>query len=104
MIVPERSPAALAEVICTLQGDPRRTRELGAAGLATVHAEFTWEMVAKKMANVYEKMLSRGPSTAQERFPISPTFAVGDHRSLPAATIALANTAERSSAVVSSHS
>jgi glycosyltransferase involved in cell wall biosynthesis len=82
-IVPERSPGALAEVICALRADPRLMRDLGAAGLASAHANYTWEMVAKKMADTYERMLAHDSASGSSSVAASTSTAGADNRSLP---------------------
>jgi glycosyltransferase involved in cell wall biosynthesis len=67
IVVPENSPTSLAQAISVLERDRRRANDLGAAGLARVHSEYTWEVVARKMAEIYQTMLARDSVDKQSR-------------------------------------
>jgi glycosyltransferase involved in cell wall biosynthesis len=69
LIVPERSPRALAEAFCTLQASPERCAELGERGYARALAHYTWEQVAGQMRQVYQRVLhpASAPNAALEK-------------------------------------
>ncbi len=50
LLVPPGDSGALAVALVALLSDPRRAREMGAAGRARVLRELTWERVAERMA------------------------------------------------------
>jgi glycosyltransferase involved in cell wall biosynthesis len=58
LIVPPRDPAALAAAISQLLGDPALRRRLGEAARARVMREFTADVYAANVAEVYEEMLT----------------------------------------------
>jgi teichuronic acid biosynthesis glycosyltransferase TuaC len=53
-LVPPGDPAALAEELRALLGDPARRRELGAEARATVQRAFTWEACGRATVAAYE--------------------------------------------------
>ncbi len=55
LVFEERNPAALAAAICELAADPERCRTMGLAGRATVEENYTWQRVANRMANIYQR-------------------------------------------------
>ncbi len=57
LLVPPRQPRAMAQAITDLLGDPRRARELGAAGQRRVREQFAARPMAEKMLQVYRKVL-----------------------------------------------
>jgi glycosyltransferase involved in cell wall biosynthesis len=58
LLVPPGDPAALAEALSVLAGDPVRMRALGAAGRARVRAEFGLERMVRETLAVYEEALA----------------------------------------------
>jgi glycosyltransferase involved in cell wall biosynthesis len=53
LLVPPRSPAALAAALRGLLANPERRARLGAAGRRRVEAEFSWRVVAERTAALY---------------------------------------------------
>lgn len=62
LVVPERSPAALADAIRRLAADPAEARQLGRQGRQQVHDHCTWQRVAERMHAIYHKTLSHPPA------------------------------------------
>lgn len=62
LVVPERSPAALAGALEVLRVDARRRKELGAQGRRQVEASFTWEQVAARMHAIYRQLHEAVPA------------------------------------------
>ncbi len=58
VLVPPRSPAALAGAIESLLRDPVRLRVLSEAARATVEREFTWERCGIETVAAYEEALA----------------------------------------------
>ncbi len=58
LLVPPEDPAALAEAVNTLLGDPVRADAMGRRGRDRAVAEFGWQAVAEKTARLYESLLS----------------------------------------------
>jgi glycosyltransferase involved in cell wall biosynthesis len=59
ILVPPRSPAALAEAIDALLRDPSRLRALGEQARATVQRSFTWRRCGMETFAAYEDALAR---------------------------------------------
>ena len=57
LVVPEHSPAGLADAIQRLHGDPALARRMGEAGRSQALACCTWQRVAEQMRDVYQQML-----------------------------------------------
>lgn len=53
LLVPPKDPVALARALATLRTDPARAQALGRAGLLRARQEFTWEGVARRLAEVF---------------------------------------------------
>jgi glycosyltransferase involved in cell wall biosynthesis len=53
-LVPPNDPEALAGRMAELLRAPWRVRELGRAGIARVHARFTWKKVVREVSGLYE--------------------------------------------------
>jgi D-inositol-3-phosphate glycosyltransferase len=70
-LVPPHDPAALAAGLQHLQAHPRLAAAWGRAGLARARAHFTWEQVARRMAEVYAELRAGHalPGTALPRPP-----------------------------------
>jgi glycosyltransferase involved in cell wall biosynthesis len=58
VLVPRRDPAALAGAIEGLLADPRRGRELGAAGRARRRAEFDLNVMVARVEQLYEQLFA----------------------------------------------
>ena len=56
LLVPLRTPTALAEAIRTVIGDPALARRLGESGRARVEAEFRAETMVARFADLYEQL------------------------------------------------
>ncbi len=65
LLVPARAPAALAEALRTLAGDPRRRLEMGCRGRKRAIAEFSLDRVVEATLAVYERL----SATAERREP-----------------------------------
>ena len=57
LLVPERTPPALADAIARLQSDAALRRHLGERGRAQVEQRCTWEQVARQMRDIYVTMM-----------------------------------------------
>jgi glycosyltransferase involved in cell wall biosynthesis len=58
VVVPERSPSAIAAAMNRLLSDPRAAREIGCAGRALVQARFGWERAAARFEAAYARALA----------------------------------------------
>ena len=58
VVVPERSPSAIAAAMLRLLSDPRAAREIGCAGRALVQARFGWERAAARFEAAYARALA----------------------------------------------
>ncbi|MFL6664895.1 MAG: glycosyltransferase family 4 protein [Rhizobacter sp.] len=67
LLVPPHDPAALAEGLTTLHGNPALANALGRAGVRRVRSLFTWDRVARELADVYEtvRLPGRAPRAAR---------------------------------------
>jgi D-inositol-3-phosphate glycosyltransferase len=52
--VPPHDPAALARRLVQLHENPPLAQALGRAGIRRVRSMFTWERVARELADVYQ--------------------------------------------------
>ena len=59
VLVPPRSPTALAEAIDALLRDPSRLRALGQQARATVQRSFTWRRCGMETVAAYRDALAR---------------------------------------------
>ncbi|MFC0398760.1 glycosyltransferase [Paraburkholderia rhizosphaerae] len=70
-LVPPRDPSALAARLAALYRDPALARQMGIAGAARAHAEFTWQGVAQSLEAVYRQVAKvprpRREAAAQQR-------------------------------------
>jgi glycosyltransferase involved in cell wall biosynthesis len=57
ILVPPRSPRALADAIFDLVSRPRRAAALGTAGYHRVQAHFTWRRAAQKTVQAYREVI-----------------------------------------------
>jgi glycosyltransferase involved in cell wall biosynthesis len=53
MVVPERSPAAVASAICELRADPSLLAQMADAGMRQVASSYSWRRVAERMRDIY---------------------------------------------------
>jgi starch synthase len=58
LLVPPGDPAALAEALNALIGDPARAGAMGAAGRKRAAAEFGWDAIAAQTAALYDQLTS----------------------------------------------
>ncbi len=58
--VPPNDPPALADRLTRLHAAPLLAAGMGRAGVRRVHASFTWEQVARRLAEVYAEVLAEG--------------------------------------------
>ncbi|WP_323960337.1 glycosyltransferase [Arthrobacter sp. JZ12] len=61
--VPPRDPDALASAIARIVQDPEAARGLGQAGLARVHARYSWDRIAAETEKAYQLTLNKGGRT-----------------------------------------
>ena len=61
-LVPPHDPAALAARLAELHANPALAQSLGRAGIRRVRSMFTWERVARELAEVYDAV--RRPAVA----------------------------------------
>ncbi len=72
-LVTSNEPAALAQAVNVLLGDPARRHAMGLRGAAAVRAHFSWDAVAAEMESLYVESLTaetgapRGPSESPPR-------------------------------------
>ncbi len=59
LLVPPGDPAALAEAIVALAGDPARVERLGREGRAYVQERFGWPAVIERLVALYEGVVGR---------------------------------------------
>lgn len=59
LLVPPRHPAALAEAILKLYGDPSLSLQFGQMGCEVVHKKFSAESMANKILGIYERLAKR---------------------------------------------
>ncbi len=59
LVVPPQNPAALAQAINTLQTNESLRRQMGQAGLARVRAEFSQELMVKRIMQLYIEVLAQ---------------------------------------------
>lgn len=83
-LVPANDPDALAERLAHLYRNPALLARLGANGVRRVHAQFTWERVAKALAAVYEQVAPRHAVGYAERRRINAARAYRQPSGVPA--------------------
>jgi glycosyltransferase involved in cell wall biosynthesis len=69
-LVPPADPAALAAALQELIADPARRSAMGAAARAIVEREFSWDVIARRSVEIYQRVLearSRGRTLATTR-------------------------------------
>jgi glycosyltransferase involved in cell wall biosynthesis len=57
-LVPPRTPAALADRLAGLLGDPQKARALGGAGRQRVEKEFSLPALGARLASLYQTVLA----------------------------------------------
>ena len=62
LLVPRRNPAALAEALDVLLGDPARRRAMGAAGRERRRAEFDLDVMVARVEELYERLYANSSS------------------------------------------
>lgn len=71
-LVPPKDPDALAARLAELLRDPVRLRELGRNGVKRVHAQFTWQKVARSIGLLYEQVAGESLSGGRRaRVPVA---------------------------------
>ena len=73
-LVPPHDPAALASRLALLHEQPFLGNAFGLAGLRRVRSRFTWDIVARQLAGVYEELA--GPRRAAAASAAAPTLGV----------------------------
>lgn len=58
-LVPPKDPAAIAEKMSLMFGDPMRLQQMGRKALEVVRGRFTWRHVATRIGNVFNTLLER---------------------------------------------
>lgn len=78
LLVPPHDPAALAASLRELQRHPNQCATMGRAGVRRVREHFTWDLIARRLARVYESV-GRPPGTARAPHPalLSPVRLTG---------------------------
>jgi rhamnosyl/mannosyltransferase len=71
--VPPRDPAALADAIQRLAGDPELRRRLGAAGRRRAREEYSLERMVSGHANLYREIAGRSAGAQGSTNPVSAT-------------------------------
>jgi len=61
-LVPPRDPQALADRLLRLHDDTQLADEMGRAGLRRVRTQFTWDLVARDLADVYDEVSAKRDS------------------------------------------
>lgn len=69
LVVPEGDARALAQAIETLRCDPERARQMGETGRRQVEQFYTWERVASRMREVYQRALATGAQPQRQSSP-----------------------------------
>jgi glycosyltransferase involved in cell wall biosynthesis len=59
LLVEPGEPEPLAAAIARLLGDPHRARRLGTEGRARVHAEYTFERLGERAAEIAHRAVAR---------------------------------------------
>lgn len=60
LLVAPRDPAAVAAGLAALHADPLRARSMGDEGMRRAFQHFTWRLVARQVAAIYEAALVQG--------------------------------------------
>jgi D-inositol-3-phosphate glycosyltransferase len=63
LLVPPRTPDALATAMRTMAADPGRRRSMGAAASARSRAFYDWRLVASRTRDVYAALANAAPAT-----------------------------------------
>ncbi len=80
ILVGEKEPAAFAEALLRLLGDPDLRLQMGRAGRQTVLAKYSWDLVAAQVEALYLKLQNRGDEfeTKAAAAPAEMVFALND--------------------------
>jgi glycosyltransferase involved in cell wall biosynthesis len=65
LLVPRRDPAALAEALDALLGDPARRRAMGVAGRERRRADFDLDMMVARVEELYERLFATSGARAR---------------------------------------
>ncbi|HJV59442.1 MAG TPA: glycosyltransferase family 1 protein [Albitalea sp.] len=66
-LVPPHDPPALAARLAELHGNPSLAQALGRAGIRRVRSMFTWDRVARELADVYDRIRLPAPAVRAGR-------------------------------------
>lgn len=80
-LVPPRDPAALAARLAQLQAQPFLGSSFGLAGLRRVRSQFTWDIVARQLAEVYAEVVQQRLGARRAPAAVAPLGARARHRS-----------------------
>jgi phosphatidylinositol alpha-mannosyltransferase len=64
LLVPPADPAALAEAVAKLLGDEPLREELGRSARAIAQERYSWERIAKRLAEIYEELVGSEKAVA----------------------------------------
>ena len=64
LFVPPGNPAALAEALAELLADEARREELGRSARAIAKERYSWERIAKRLAELYESLATAPKAVA----------------------------------------
>ncbi|MFC1682145.1 glycosyltransferase family 4 protein, partial [Nanoarchaeota archaeon] len=59
LLVPPKNPQALADAIIKILNNPKLAKKMGEEGYKKVKENFTWDVSAKKMNEIIERVLGR---------------------------------------------
>jgi glycosyltransferase involved in cell wall biosynthesis len=65
-LLSSQDPSELADRISQLLADPEQCRKMGNAGARKVETRYTWQQIAKKTEDVYERLIRRDRSIHEE--------------------------------------
>lgn len=65
-LVPPEDPAALADAICRLLGDPEGARRVGAAGRRAVETYYNWDRVVRDLRSIEAEIIRNGGASPRE--------------------------------------
>lgn len=73
LLVPPKSPDAIADAVSALLADPERRHELGRAARETVLDRYTWERVGGDYERLYRSLAGQQPDDDGDRSAVAPT-------------------------------